>query len=50
VQNLDGFENTQPNADGILPVLMREAGFARVEELHCIGTPTGSISIYRCVA
>ncbi|MEQ1863952.1 MAG: class I SAM-dependent methyltransferase [Micropepsaceae bacterium] len=50
VQSLDGFENTQPNADGILPVLMREVGFSRVEELHCIGAPTGSISLYRCVA
>lgn len=50
VQSLDGFEDTQPNADGILPIQMREVGFARVEELHCISTPTGSISIYRCVA
>ncbi|MFN9162111.1 MAG: class I SAM-dependent methyltransferase [Alphaproteobacteria bacterium] len=48
VQSLDGFENTQPNADGILPVLMREVGFGRVEEPHRIATPTGSISIYRC--
>ena len=50
VQSLDGLENTQPNADGVLPVLMKDAGFGRVEELSCIGTPTGSISIYRCVA
>lgn len=48
VQSLDGIVNTQPNADGILPILMREAGFAHVEELHSIETPTGSISIYRC--
>ncbi len=26
VQSLDGVEDTQPNADGILPVLMREVG------------------------
>lgn len=50
VQSLDGFENTQPNADGILPVLMREVGFTRVEELQSIATLTGSISLYRCVA
>lgn len=50
VQSLDGIEDTQPNADGILPTLMKDAGFARVEEQSCIGTPTGSISIYRCVA
>lgn len=49
VQIFDGVGDTQPNADGILPVLMREVGFARVEELHCVGTPTGSISIYRCM-
>lgn len=48
VQSLDGFANTQPNADGILPVFMREVGFSRVEEPHCVATPTGSISIYRC--
>jgi len=47
VQKGDGFENTQPNADGVLIELMHEAGFTRVRE-HCvIPTPTGSISIYR---
>jgi ubiquinone/menaquinone biosynthesis C-methylase UbiE len=50
VQIFDGVEDTQPNADGILPALMRELGFTRVEELHCVGTPTGSISLYRCIA
>ena len=46
VQRLDGFENTQPNADGILPTLMGEARFAAVSEQAVIPTPTGSISIY----
>jgi ubiquinone/menaquinone biosynthesis C-methylase UbiE len=50
VQSLDGIEDTQPNADGILPVLMRDVGFAQVEETHRVGTPTGIISIYRAVA
>ncbi len=50
VQNLDGRENTQPNADGVLPGLMREAGFQQVEERAKISTPTGSISIYGCAA
>lgn len=50
VQSLDGRENTQPNADGVLPGLMREAGFRRVEERTKIPTPTGSISIYWCAA
>jgi ubiquinone/menaquinone biosynthesis C-methylase UbiE len=32
VQHVDGYENTQPNADGVLPSLMKEAGFAQVKE------------------
>ena len=47
VQALDGFERTQPNADGVLPKLMQSVGLARVEEVSVIPTPTGSISIYR---
>lgn len=47
VQTLDGFENTQPNADGVLPQLMAAAGFSSVEEVSLVRTPTGSISIYR---
>lgn len=46
VQTLDGFDNTQPNADGVLPELMTEAGFADVVETMTIPTPTGSISLY----
>ncbi|MGH6997139.1 MAG: class I SAM-dependent methyltransferase [Phenylobacterium sp.] len=47
VQALDGFANTQPNADGILPQLMTSAGFGGVEEVSRVPTPTGSISLYR---
>lgn len=46
VQVLDGFGNTQPNADGVLPTLLAEAGFVDVAERYCLPTPTGSISIY----
>ncbi len=46
VQRLDGFENTEPNALGVLPELMEEAGFAEVRERRVIATPTGSISLY----
>ncbi|MDZ4739271.1 MAG: class I SAM-dependent methyltransferase [Alphaproteobacteria bacterium] len=49
VQALDGVSNTQPNADGILPQLMCEAGFAQVQENTVIPTPTGSISLYSAV-
>lgn len=46
IQRLDGFENTQPNADGVLPRLFEEAGFIQVVEHEAVPTPTGSISIY----
>ena len=46
VQALDGFKTTQPNADGILPALMIEAGFTDVRTNVVIPTPTGAISLY----
>lgn len=46
VQALDGVADTQPNADNILPSLMKSAGFASVAETAVVSTPTGSISIY----
>ena len=46
VQCVDGFEDTQPNADGCMPALMREAGFVDVAETRVFATLTGSISIY----
>jgi ubiquinone/menaquinone biosynthesis C-methylase UbiE len=46
IQRLDGFENTQPNADGALPELFVRAGFECVVERQVLRTPTGSISIY----
>ncbi len=47
VQRIDGVHDTEPNGRGILPMLLREAGFVRVEETHVIATPSGSISLYR---
>jgi SAM-dependent methyltransferase len=47
VQCVDGFADTQPNADGVLPDLMRLAGFIDVEETAVFPTSTGSISLYR---
>lgn len=46
VQLADGKEDTQPNADGVLPELITAAGFARAREAEVIATVTGSISIY----
>lgn len=47
VQTLDGAMDTQPNADGAIPVLMKDAGFSDVQERFRINTATGTISIYR---
>lgn len=47
IQALDGVENTEPNACGMLPQLMRETGFSDVVEYRVIPTPTGSISLYK---
>lgn len=47
VQSLDGYENTQPNADGVLPALIAGAGFVGVREPHVLPTLTGSITFYR---
>jgi ubiquinone/menaquinone biosynthesis C-methylase UbiE len=49
IQQIDGYENTQPNADGILSSLMEEAGFAQVQETSVIPTVTGSISLYKAI-
>ena len=47
VQKGDGYENTEPNAQGVLPELMKEVGFLSVEDTAVVPTPTGSISLYR---
>ncbi len=49
VQKGDGFDNTEPNALGVLPDLMTDVGFRDVEETHVFETVSGSISIYRAV-
>jgi ubiquinone/menaquinone biosynthesis C-methylase UbiE len=46
VQLADGKEDTQPNADGIVPELMSEAGFHDVRETEVVPTVSGSISVY----
>lgn len=45
VQRLDGVEDTQPNADGILPGLISDAGFDEVTERARVHTITGTIAI-----
>lgn len=46
VQRLDGVEDTQPNADGVLPGLIADAGFTDVTERQRIHTLTGTIAIF----
>jgi ubiquinone/menaquinone biosynthesis C-methylase UbiE len=46
VQFVDGVEDTQPNADGILAALIEAAGFLDVREAEVVPTITGSLSIY----
>lgn len=46
IQLLDGVEDTQPNADGILPLLFEEAGFADIACRKQIRTWTGMIEIF----
>lgn len=46
VQFADGKSDTQPNADGVLPELISDAGFTGVTEAEVVDTVTGSISIY----
>ncbi|MFF5212135.1 class I SAM-dependent methyltransferase [Streptosporangium sp. NPDC000396] len=46
VQLADGVEDTRPNAEGILPHLIAQAGFRDVREAEVVSTLTGSISVY----
>ena len=45
IQRLDGVADTQPNADGMLPGLVRAAGFGNVREAARIHTITGTIGL-----
>lgn len=45
VQILDGFATTQDSVTGLLPALIREAGFNDIREVRAISTPLGAIRI-----
>lgn len=49
VQLLDGFSTTADHRHGLLPALMREAGFGEVEVTSNLNTPCGTLSLYRAV-
>jgi len=46
---LDGATRLRDNWEGRLPELMRDAGFARAEEIGRAFTPFGSVSFYKAV-
>lgn len=46
IQRLDGVEDTQPNADGVLPQIMAEAGFSAVREARHVATVTCRITLF----
>lgn len=48
IQMLDGYELTQPNADGILTELAISSGFLEIDVKDVIKTPTGAISVMYC--
>lgn len=45
VQSIDGFEDTQPNADGFIPECLNEVGFSSIHHAGDVHTVTGSISL-----
>ena len=47
VQLLDGKADTQPNADGVLPLLIEAAGFGKLTTLEAFDTLTGRIELIR---
>lgn len=47
VQTLDGFATTSDNVKGLLPDLLRLAGFEKLETTNCLSTALGTLSLYR---
>ena len=47
VQLVDGKADTQPNAEGVLPLLIEAAGFVKMRTLETFDTVTGRIELIR---
>ena len=47
IQLLDGYETTADNFDGLVPQLMKQAGFEEIEETHDFNTLFGTIRLHR---
>lgn len=46
IQLLDGFETTADNVNGVLPQLIREAGFEPVRQIANYATKFGTLSLH----
>lgn len=47
VQTLDGYQTTQPNADGVIEGLLASRAGVPVHPMAVVRTPTGAISLFR---
>lgn len=47
VQGVDGVENTQPNADGVIDEILAQASFEGSSPVQIVPTATGAISLWR---
>ena len=47
IQLLDGFETTADNFNGLIPQLMEQAGFGKIEETNHFNTLFGTIRLHR---
>lgn len=50
IQLLDGFETTRDSVTGLLPQLMRDAGFVNVSCTSSFSTVFGTIRLFKCTA
>ena len=49
VQVFDGYETTSDSFGGLLPMLVREAGFSEIEETEAFNTLFGTLRLHRAI-
>jgi ubiquinone/menaquinone biosynthesis C-methylase UbiE len=49
VRGLDGWENTQANGEGLLPVIIRRNGFSNVSETEYFNTVFGTVRLIKAI-
>ncbi|GAB5450272.1 MAG: hypothetical protein Hals2KO_06000 [Halioglobus sp.] len=47
VQLLDGFETTRDSVEGLLPILMRKAGFIHIDDSRLVPTFLGTVRLFQ---